>query len=49
MKKDSDKVYTYVEFSQVAMVHGQFIQALEALFEKYKAELGFGRTSLLIK
>lgn len=34
---------------EVAVVHGQFIQALEALFEKYKVELGFGRTSLLIK
>ena len=28
------------------MVHGQFIEALEALFEKHKRDLGFGDITL---
>ncbi|KAG0614907.1 hypothetical protein M758_5G000200 [Ceratodon purpureus] len=33
---------------EVAVVHGQFITALEALFEKYKHDLGFGDITLEI-
>lgn len=31
---------------QVAVVHGQFIVALEALFENHKRDLGFQDTTL---
>jgi 1-acyl-sn-glycerol-3-phosphate acyltransferase len=33
---------------EVAVVHGQFIEAFEALFEKHKGDLGFEGTSLEI-
>ena len=37
----------FFEF-QVAMVHEKFIEALEALIEKYRRELGFEDTILEI-
>jgi hypothetical protein len=38
---------TFFDF-QVAVVHEKFLEALEALFEKYKRELGFEDTILEI-